>query len=196
MHLRSTKFFSNQQSGFTLTESAIILGIIGIVLGGVWAATGGVYGNLKIQQSQNQLTTIVQNIRSVINNSTNFSNFPGTDITDNLVNRSIFPADALANNATITINPWWQDGVNHGIRVLVGPVDSSQFAVRYFFPVTEEARRDCLQFVIRNLGSGATLVENTTNNFVPVTAVSATTFTCPLNAAGTALVGGLAFDLR
>lgn len=183
-------------NGFSLTESVIVLGIVGIILGAVWGVTGGVFGNLKLREATEQLTLIVQNIRSVIGNSRNFTAFAGTDITDDIVVRSVFPSSTLANNANITINPWWQDGVNHGIRVLVGPVDSSQFAIRYMFPNTEEGRRDCLQFVIRNVGSGAELVENTTNNFVPVTAISVANFTCPFNGAGTARVGGLAYNLR
>ncbi|MGE0109898.1 MAG: type II secretion system protein [Bdellovibrionales bacterium] len=49
--------------GFTLTEVAIVLGLVAIVLGGIWAAAGRVWDDSRGNQLQQQIMTVVQNMR-------------------------------------------------------------------------------------------------------------------------------------
>ncbi|MGQ3505077.1 type II secretion system protein, partial [Enterococcus faecalis] len=46
--------------GFTLTEIAIVLGIIGLILGAIWVAAGAVYSNLRVSKATTQLLQITQ----------------------------------------------------------------------------------------------------------------------------------------
>lgn len=45
MHIHS-------KHGFNLVESAIVLGVVGLVIGGIWAAAANVSYNMKIQQTE------------------------------------------------------------------------------------------------------------------------------------------------
>lgn len=54
-----------RQRGFSLTEMAIVLGIVGVVIGGIWAAAAMVSRNRLIQQQKQDLTTIVEGMRTL-----------------------------------------------------------------------------------------------------------------------------------
>ncbi|HAX92194.1 MAG TPA: hypothetical protein DCY07_08340 [Rhodospirillaceae bacterium] len=51
--------------GFTLTEAAIVLGIVGLILGAIWVAAAAVYNNMRVSTTTNQLLQMVQSIRSM-----------------------------------------------------------------------------------------------------------------------------------
>ena len=52
-----------KQGGFTLTEAAIVLGVMAVILGAVWIAAGMVWTNFRIEQLNEQLRVTVQNVR-------------------------------------------------------------------------------------------------------------------------------------
>src|SRR5580700_11353983 len=54
-----------EERGFTLTEIAIVLGIIGLILGALWVAAAAVYTNLRTSKTTTQLLTITQNLRAL-----------------------------------------------------------------------------------------------------------------------------------
>jgi prepilin-type N-terminal cleavage/methylation domain-containing protein len=54
--------------GFTLTEMAIVLGVMGIILGAVWAAASQVYANKKTTAMLQEITMIVSNMRELYPN--------------------------------------------------------------------------------------------------------------------------------
>ncbi len=51
--------------GFTLTEIAIVLGVIGLIIGGVWTAAASLYQAKKTNQAVQQATQILNNYRSL-----------------------------------------------------------------------------------------------------------------------------------
>src|SRR5271168_1816583 len=53
-----------EKRGFTLTEIAIVLGIIGLILGAIWVAAAAVYNNLRTSRATTELLTIAQNVRA------------------------------------------------------------------------------------------------------------------------------------
>ncbi|MGE4352086.1 MAG: type 4 pilus major pilin [Bdellovibrionales bacterium] len=59
------KDMPRKQRGFTLTEAAIVLGIMGLILGAIWVAAAAVYNNLRVTTTSNQLLQVVQSIRSM-----------------------------------------------------------------------------------------------------------------------------------
>ena len=54
----------NRCSGFSLTEVAIVLGILSIVLAGVWSVASDVLRASKVAEIQNQILLVVSNIRN------------------------------------------------------------------------------------------------------------------------------------
>lgn len=80
--------------GFTLTEIAIVLGIIGIILGAIWAAAAMVYENNRTKQAREQTLTIINNWRSIYGSrKVDITN--GTDMTQLTVNNSFEPSEML-----------------------------------------------------------------------------------------------------
>src|SRR5882762_1552401 len=54
-----------EKRGFTLTEIAIVLGIVGLILGAIWVAAAAVYSNLRTSKATTELLNIVQNVRAL-----------------------------------------------------------------------------------------------------------------------------------
>ncbi|MFA6280848.1 MAG: type 4 pilus major pilin [Bdellovibrionales bacterium] len=59
------KLMPRSMRGFTLTEAAIVLGIVGLILGAIWVAAAAVYTNLRTSTTSNQLLQMVQSVRSL-----------------------------------------------------------------------------------------------------------------------------------
>ena len=69
------------KKGFTLTEIAIVLGIIGLILGSVWAAASSVYKNMKISDTERAITSTAQSVRSMFAASGTTGQGSATEIT-------------------------------------------------------------------------------------------------------------------
>lgn len=71
---------SSQQSnrrGFSLVESAIVLAIVGLVIGGIWVASAAIYENYKV----NKTVETMISLSDCINRK--FPNYPSADIAAN-----------------------------------------------------------------------------------------------------------------
>jgi prepilin-type N-terminal cleavage/methylation domain-containing protein len=84
--------------GFTLVEIAIVLTIVGLIIGGVWAAAATVFANNKNQQFSKDLVQIIENIKS------SYAGQPSVDVTglstDIAKNSGWFPNDMLSTVGT------------------------------------------------------------------------------------------------
>src|SRR5690349_11023145 len=91
--------------GFTLTEIAIVLGIVGLILGAIWVAAAAVYNNLRTSKGTTELLTVVQNVRALyatsglVDQNANMGvgnkNLAGAALT--YVQGGMFPNDTLNN---------------------------------------------------------------------------------------------------
>jgi prepilin-type N-terminal cleavage/methylation domain-containing protein len=96
--------------GFTLTEIAIVLGIIGLILGAIWVAASAVYNNMRITTANTQLLQITQAVRAMYATSATVD--PGADMPGNptYLRAGIFPTSSLdtavPSTATKASNPW------------------------------------------------------------------------------------------
>jgi prepilin-type N-terminal cleavage/methylation domain-containing protein len=95
--------------GFTLTELAIVLGVIGIILGAVWASARTVYQSREATQANAEILALIQGINSTYANTSVTGDAAGTDETGLLSN-----AGVLASDMNATTTPW---GTGTGIRV-------------------------------------------------------------------------------
>jgi prepilin-type N-terminal cleavage/methylation domain-containing protein len=92
------------ERGFTLTEIAIVLGIIGLILGAIWAAASAVYSNMKTSQCEQGITQTAQAVRAMFATS-NSTNAAGAAITT----PGMFPISWNSTHAGIIGNPWNQN---------------------------------------------------------------------------------------
>jgi prepilin-type N-terminal cleavage/methylation domain-containing protein len=103
--------------GFTLTEIAMVLSVMGIILGGIWAVAGAVYDNNHIKTATQQFMTISANWKSAFS-SRRVDIADNTNITTMSINNNFLPADMITSPTT-AVNPW-----NGGVNILSSQTDN------------------------------------------------------------------------
>ena len=104
--------------GFTLTEIALVLGIIGLILGAIWVAAGSVYNNMRVSRAETELIQITQAILSLYAAS-DLSGDGSQELTTALVGAKAFPMDTIAAST----------GANNSVLAPVGPWGGSYIRV-------------------------------------------------------------------
>jgi hypothetical protein len=87
-----------RSAGFNLIEAAIVLGIVGLIVGGIWAAAGSAYENMRQQNASKQLLALVQGIRGFY--AQNPSDVVNENITQ-LFELGVLPADMVVDTAGV-----------------------------------------------------------------------------------------------
>jgi len=102
------RYFHKEKNkkGFTLTEIAIVLGIIGLILGAIWVAASTVYINMKVSKALTEVAQINQAIRTLYQNQPLTDSAPGLDETPALIAAKIFPSDMISPDNTTVLAPW------------------------------------------------------------------------------------------
>jgi prepilin-type N-terminal cleavage/methylation domain-containing protein len=157
----SNSALRKRKRGFTLTEIAIVLGIIGLILGAIWVAAAAVYNNLRISKATTQLLVITQNMRSMY--ATSSAVDTGSDMTTvgttcvalgaatTYAQAGIFPADTVVGlpAGPVCVNgPWTNSSINVVAAKVSAAADS--FAVE-FNNVPQSA---CISMLTQNTGTG------------------------------------------
>jgi prepilin-type N-terminal cleavage/methylation domain-containing protein len=147
----------NGEHGFTLTEIAIVLGIIGLILGAIWVAAAAVYTNMRTSKTTTEMLSIVQNVRAmyatsgVVDPTADMSGFQiqsGTALT--YIQAGIFPTDTLngvGTNATSAQDPW---GGYINIEAAQNQIPNDSFQVS-FDQVPQQA---CISIITGSTGTG------------------------------------------
>lgn len=97
---------SESRGGFTLTEAAIVLGIVGLILAAIWSAAGSVYRSQRVSQTAQQLTQMVQNIRSMYASSARIEGGMTDEQLQSLKNTGVFPKDMLTQDKSQLVDLW------------------------------------------------------------------------------------------
>jgi len=103
------------QKGFTLTEIAIVLGIMGLILGAIWTAASAVYSNRRSEEAQIAVLQAVQAVRVL------YSTQAQLDELGNM-NERLSMAGALPKNLVVYNN----DG---SFKDTAGPFPNGKFEV-------------------------------------------------------------------
>ena len=133
--------------GFTLTEAAIVLGILGLVLGAIWAAAGSVYNNNRVQTTLTQVLTIVNSIRSSYGT---YSAIP-SDLTAVLAAKAgMVPRDMLDDHSAPTkVTGVWGGDVTIA-AANVGGTAGDSFKITF----AKVPRSACMDILARTTGVG------------------------------------------
>jgi len=166
-----------KRRGFTLTEIAIVLGIIGLILGAIWVAAGAVYQNLRVSKAETELLQITQGIRSLYGTQTTFDTAAHLLETQGLIAAKVFPSDAVQNATTVN-GPWGGSTMNIYSQTDPAGVTGDSFSVEFDnIPVSA-----CIALATGATGSGrdqgligvANQNDTIGNNVFPINVVAAT----------------------
>jgi len=162
--IKVRKMGQGKNRGFTLTELAIVLGIIGTILGAIWTAAANVSAHNKAAKEVQEILTIVSNVRAFYGNR---GSFPAGTVCLNpvLVPASIFPADmtvpAIATdgctvNGTSQADPWGKAvavGTQTGWEGL--PESTGAFEIMVDWSARDMLPSQCLPVLTALTGSSA-----------------------------------------
>jgi len=102
---------TRKNAGFTLTELAIVLGIIGLILGAVWNAADRANRQFKVNEEFKMINTVVDNMRKLCSYSSSNCSNTQQIYTPSLISAGVFPildsagnpVDAFGHEYTATI---------------------------------------------------------------------------------------------
>jgi prepilin-type N-terminal cleavage/methylation domain-containing protein len=98
---------SSRCRGFTLTELAIVLGVIGVILSAIWVAASAVYANKNTARAVEQVLQIVNGFRAMYGAHQVDSGPWQTNITSMAISNGIMPSDMIQSGNTFNgIGPW------------------------------------------------------------------------------------------
>lgn len=188
--------------GFSLTEFAIVLGVMGVVLGALWGVVGIVRENMRRHEATSQVVVIVSKVRDLYMSririatppnaapaNPNSSTYP--DVTDYLIRQNVIPSemvrDRTAAGLLVADNPWGSVGANgvliaNGSVAVAGAADPTQ---SFLIQLRGLARASCIALADKLSGPNMPLgMESLTINVgAPISAfpVSPDTAAAPCN---------------
>ncbi len=112
--------FRKSQRGFTFVELAIVLGIVGLIIAGIWVAAASVSRKNKETKAAQQLSEIVQNVRSLYSAQVDTTGIT----TESMIFSGAIPAE-MKKSDTEAINPW-------GGNVMVEVATAQRIYISYF----------------------------------------------------------------
>jgi type II secretory pathway pseudopilin PulG len=179
---------SRKEKGFTLTEAAIVLGIMGLILGAIWVAAAAVYKNMRVSTTSNQLLQIAQSIRSMHATAlTMDTSIAGTGGALLLAKAGAIPKDMLddALNPTVVRDVW--TGL---VTIDATTVTTAGDSFKVGFP--NVPRDACVDLLVRNTGAGrdtglvnAGAAVGQANTAMPLTVTTAVNTECTNSTANT-----------
>ena len=98
-----------RQLGFTLTELAIAMGVIGMVIGAIWWASSNAREAQKSSDAVAEVQTVTQNILSLMGGQS-FGGAARTDITASMITAQAVPTIYVDSATPTTIDHAWSLG--------------------------------------------------------------------------------------
>ncbi len=143
-----------KNKGFNLIEAAIVLGIVGLVVGGIWVAATSVYANLRSKRATDELLQIVQGTRALFATSSVIGQANGFNLTASLAQSNVLPGDTLGSTPALatsanTVNPW---GGNIG--VFDAPNSNGTADTGFQVQFTRVPNAACVDLISRSTGAG------------------------------------------
>ena len=154
--------------GFTLTELAIVLGVIGTILGAIWVAAGRVSASNKAQKAAAQVMQIAGNFRTLYaQHGVDVAN--GTDVTCVGANSNFFPTEmggtscVTGTTSTYPISPW-----GNGSYVQVTANQTNAGVVVAYFNLPQDGCNNLANAVTTNADVIWEEINTTSQNLPPL----------------------------
>lgn len=110
-----------RREAFTLIELVVVLGIVAIVLGVIWAGASAVWSNYKIERATRQIMDVVNNVRAYYGPNDAFAALAVGDITAAVDGNGLIPVEMrVMPNVT-------GGAINHAIASVFPPTAVGSF---------------------------------------------------------------------
>lgn len=141
----------NQKKGFNLIEAAIVLGVVGLVVGGIWVGAAAVSENWKVSQTVKATLSIIEGVRN-LNKSFTPNQLAGAaavgttvDILEPMYNAGVIPKDVFTK-CDFTSNHFcdglWGNNVS-GFRIFV--IKRANVTGEYYMQVWGPTVSSCIR---------------------------------------------------
>lgn len=137
-----------QNKGFTLTEIAIVLGIIGLILGAIWTAAAGVYSSQRVNHATSATLQIVQGVRTLFASSSTTGYTTAGDMTTTLISAGAVPGD-LVNSANNTLTGPFPGGNT----AIIATIDANGQGTGFVVAMSNVSRSNCINLLAAIGGS-------------------------------------------
>lgn len=133
--------------GFTLTEAAIVIGIVGIVLGAVWIGANAVYSAMRVSSTSREIVSILQKTRAI--HGTQSSVDPALSALS-LAYAGVIPSDMIVTDASGNIVAV-QDVWGGALTMAAQSVDSTNDA--FSISLATVPTSACIDLFVRTTGN-------------------------------------------
>jgi len=113
--------------GFSLVEAAIVLGVVGLVIGGIWVAAANMHESYKVNKTVADLSLIVKNVQGLISERDALAIGNVVEITSMLIASNTFPKDWVNGNSIKSPFGGMVTSFNYS-----GAPNPSFFSIRFF----------------------------------------------------------------
>ncbi len=145
---RATRIANSQ--GYNLIEAAIVLGVAGLIVAGIFSAWGAVSSQNRMRRAQDQIMVIVNQIRSTYGNRSQMDNTTdGLAFTNALVNAGLLPDSWISNTTSNAL------GNPYGGTIVVTPdsMPSSTMKDSMNITLSQVSQKDCYKLASNMVGA-------------------------------------------
>lgn len=137
---------SKRQRGFNLIEIAIVLAVIGLIIGGIYTAASAVTENNRRRNTQAQILTVVQNVRTAFATQATFV----APTNANINTMRLFPGDLVFDAGTGNFQN------SYGGTVTIAAVAAgTQFSLAF----TNVSQGGCIEILSKAFGSSVNTLQ-------------------------------------
>lgn len=140
------------KKGFNLIEAAIVLAVVGGVIGGIWVAAATVIENHRVNKTVEGILTTARNIQNLISIQDAELIGDNVNITSALNEAGVFPKDWVSGS--VVKNPFFIKGDITEVINLAVPVHSTRFFIR----LGKVPQPSCIKLLVKISSIGAKAV--------------------------------------
>jgi hypothetical protein len=102
----TSNIFCPKRRAFTLTEIAIVLGLIGLILGTIWVAASAVYTNMRVDMTTRGIIAFAQGMRNMYGNQGLMETGANAITVTQLIGAGIVPNDLVNTTGNGLADSW------------------------------------------------------------------------------------------
>ncbi len=99
---RAEQFEKHNQKGFNLVEAAIVLGVIGLVIGGIWVTASAVTEKYRVSSTYADVLQIADGARNMLKGFVTDTSGSYIELTEPLIYAKVIPGDIVSGTTVKT----------------------------------------------------------------------------------------------